>query len=63
MHIYNIMYIYVRFVAPYIGQTFICMFLLTCSPGTGGGGGDLEPSSMGRFCWYLLQFVNVPLQQ
>ena len=27
MHIYNIMYIYVRFVAPYIGQTFIYMYV------------------------------------
>ena len=27
--------------------------IIFCShiPGGGGGGGDLEPSSIGRFCW------------
>ena len=29
----------------------ISLTVVYCSPGTGGGGGDLEPSSIGRFCW------------
>ena len=58
--IYFIQYItctVMQYASKYINYCMLsnsCPMLLTVVyslPGTGGVGGDLEPSSIGRFCW------------